>query len=48
MLLTADMSEHTDGDDSIEMDTPKKSKKTKEPVALAAKEIKESAKAKLN
>ncbi|MBC7458024.1 MAG: recombinase RecA, partial [Bdellovibrionaceae bacterium] len=48
MLLTADMSEHAEGDDSIEMDTPKKSKKTKEPVAIAAKETKETAKAKLN
>jgi recombination protein RecA len=48
MLLTADMSEHADGDDSIEMDTPKKSKKSKEPVAIAAKETKDTAKAKLN
>lgn len=39
MLMTTDMSEHIDEDDSVELDAPKKSKKTKEAPA-AAKESK--------
>ncbi len=47
MLLTTDMSEHLADEDSVELDTPRKSKKTKE-LAAAKEPMKETAKEKLN